>query len=496
MAPRRKPMPATDLTGGLNLGKDPIYLTDKESPNLLLVRFHKGLIKKMWGQGAFASLTTERVMDIYTYKQYDADEYLICCGVDHAYQYTAGAWAKISGAGPVFTGDASNIFFTTTFNNLFHVTNGKDLVQAWDGTTWTTPAANIITQFMVPFYSRLVTFNTTEGGAAYPSRLRWSIIGASTMTGTGSGAIDILDTQGAGTGLAVLGDRLFVFKEDSIWECYYVGGTDVFKVRKIIDKIGTFAGKTIVNTGGYLCFFGSDDIYVFDGSQAVPIGSNLYPYLFETSERIINSKMLNRAVAVYDYESKNYICALPTISSDDPYLLLYYDLNGKVFSRRYKSVTSLGFYTDRAGGTTWTAAVGAWTAAAWATPWRTGALPLGMPTLLFGGSTGTMEREDKITKSDELLTWESKDFIVAHNSRFVEVRYLAKGDPFEVSYSYDGGIVWTDPKTLTPLTDELAEVVDELNDETMKFRVRIRTLQQDFELAWIEPWYIPRARPV
>jgi hypothetical protein len=463
-----------------------------------MIRFHKGIMKKMWGNSTLASLpSSERAMELYYYQQYDSDEYLICCGIDHAYKLYTGAWTKISTAGPVFTGDSSNIFHSTTFNNLYLVTNGKDVVQKWDGSTWADMTGSIICKVMVPFYSRLVVGNTIESGTAYPSRLRWSIIGTSeTWTGTGSGAIDMLDTQDAITALCILGDKLFIFKEESIWECYYVGGTDIFRVRKVIDKIGTVASKSVINVGSFIIFYGNDDIYVFDGVQAVPVGTNMSPYLYETSDRVVSNTYLYKAISVYDSETNEYIVALPTLDNSEPNLLIFYNLNNKVFSKRILVCSCLGLYKDKAGSVIWSAATSAWNGGAWGIPWRQGYLPQGLPTVLYGGITGVVTREDKIVKSSELLTWESKDFVVSHNSRFVEFRYLAKGSPFSVAYSYDSGVNWTDDVTLTPSTTELAEVIHYVNISKFKVRIRIRTYGTDFEMIWIEPWYISRARSI
>jgi len=43
---RRQPYPVAQLTGGLDVSVDAIFLVDKASPYLRNVRFDKGLIKK------------------------------------------------------------------------------------------------------------------------------------------------------------------------------------------------------------------------------------------------------------------------------------------------------------------------------------------------------------------------------------------------------------------------------------------------------------------
>lgn len=496
---RRKPYPIVELTGGLNVSLEPIHIQDSESVNLSLVRYHKKTIKKDFAFSTHANLTSERVMGFHVYRQYDEDLYVICFGVDKAYQYTAGAWSAISGASPVFTGAEDDMFFSTTFDDLLIVTNGKDAIQKWNGTTWANlggspPSA---ARYMIPFYSRLILLYTTESATDYPHRIRWSIVGdPETWTGTGSGAIDVLETQDRITGVARLGDRVFVFKEDSIWELYYVGGTDVFKVRMISTDVGCRAGKTVVAVGTSLLFVGSNNVYSFDGATFSEIGSPIYPYMFETLDRTASLYRINRAHAIFDYEAGQYIVAVPTVDNATPNIILKYDLRGKFWTRRSKECTAMG-YLLRGLGTSvaWSAATSAWNGGSWGVPWA--ADVLGLPFIMYGGPTGVVQKDDKQTVSSETLIWETKDFVLARATRIVGMRYMVKGSgTFTASYSYDEGQTWTVPVNLTPTSSVyFTEVFDPLNYTSLKIRVKIEAANT-FELQWVLPLYIERQRPL
>lgn len=495
---KRKPYPVSSITGGLVTNLDPILLTDTQSPNLSLVKFHKGILRKMWGFSSFASPAAERLMLFDIYRQYDGDVYTLCASVDHAYSCSSGSWSKISGTGPVFTGAESDIFYSTTFGNLWIVTNGKDVIQTYSGSAW----ANLggtppICRYFQPFYSRLVCGCTTESGTLYPHRVRWSIAGnPADWSAAGSGAIDILDTQDVITGMAVLGDRLFIFKTDTIWECYYVGGTDVFKVRMVTKSVGCVAGKTIVNIRQKLYFFSGDNIYAFDGSTCTPLASGIFDYLYVSESKVVDTANLSRAHSSYDSEAGEYITFLPTLDNSTPNLCLVLSVDGQSFSRRTKVCTAVGYFYDVAGLTIWSAATTHWHETAWDIAWRQNILASGMPTLLYGGITGVVEKMDKLTKSLEELIWESKDFIFSHHQRFVECRFLVKGDPFYVKYSVDEGQSWTTPKLMTPSTTSFTEISDhDLNFTSLRLRVNISTANDDFELKWVEPWYLPRVEP-
>ena len=50
---KRQPYPVAQLTGGLDVSVDAIFLVDKASPYLRNVRFDKGLVKKGVGFAEF-----------------------------------------------------------------------------------------------------------------------------------------------------------------------------------------------------------------------------------------------------------------------------------------------------------------------------------------------------------------------------------------------------------------------------------------------------------
>lgn len=497
---RAKPYPVAQLTKGLDVSLDAMFLTDVASPNLDLVRFHKGIVKKDLGFTSFDGIS-ERCMLIDTYYQVDGDEYMLLASVDHCYKYdeSTSVWVKVStDPGPAFTGAEDDMFWSTTMNDIFIITNGKDTMQKWDSTTWANLGgwSSRVAKYLQPFYNHLVGGYTVESGTTCPRRLRWSVIGdPEDDTGSGSGFADLNDTVDFITALALLSDRLFVFKERSIWEVLHIGGTDVFKPRLVIDGIGTYAGQSVISLGSELIFFGTDGIYLFDGANVEPVGEPVFPILYETGEKIIDSTKLNRSPAVYIEETGDYVVVLPTSTSlGEPELVIKYNLLDKSFSKRTKATTCFGLYSAQQY-TTWAAATSAWNSGDWAIPWRQQQLPPGAPTTLYGQSDGTVELDNRVTKSTGLFTWESKDFMLGHASRWTEIRFRAKGDAFDVSYSTDQGRSWSSEVTLTPDSNDFTEVsLTDLNVTSQTLRIRARTYNEDIEIVWVEPWYIPRAR--
>ena len=494
---RRQPHPVVSPTGGLDVSLDPVFLTDQKSPNLREVYYHKGIVKKEFGFLTFSDTLADRPMAFANYKQLDGTEYLVCLTVDDAQEYdtTNDEWDLIANSDN-FTGDEDDRFDWTVMNDLLITTNGKDAIYKWDGTTWAVlgDLAAIQAKLVSQFYTYCILGHTIESGTTCPHRIRWSdTADPEDWTSGLFGFFDINDTQDQIVQLAMLGDRIFVFKEESIWEIYHVGGTDVFKYRNVIMGTGTRCPGSVVHIRGVLVFLGDDDFYSFDGSYVTPIGQDITALVTESQTKIVNTSKLNRAPGVYDVATHNYVVVLPT-ESDEPDLVLKWDVRNKVWTRRDKqNVPCLGLdrATDR---TTWDSAVGTWDGGSWDIPWDRLSLPPGTPQVLYGLDTGVTHKDDRATKSTNRLVWESKDFLFGHASRITGVSIQAKGDPFDLGYSLDGGVTWSGDDTLTPDVTEFKELFQGYNLTTQKIRFRIRTSNETLEVKWIEPWHIQRKR--
>lgn len=341
---RKRPYPVTQLTKGLDVSVDASFLTDQDSPNLEMVRFHRGLVKKDLGFKAFASLP-ERVMLIDTYYKLDGSSYLMALTLDECYQYDPGEeiFERVSGGGPEFTGDEDDIFHSISYNDLFIVTNGNDNIKYWDGSIFgdlagSPPKAKNLTAF----YDHLILGHTIEAGVDYPLKIQWSVIGDPTdWTGAGSGYFHLSDTPDWVIGFALLGDRLYVFKERSIWEITHVGGTDVFSAQLIMEGIGTIIPGAITSLGDEILFYGQDNFYLFDGSNLTGVGDKIFPYLYETGLKKVNLSKLPRAPSVYVEELGDFWVVPPT-SGDEPDWFIKYNIFDKNWTQRDIQEDTLG----------------------------------------------------------------------------------------------------------------------------------------------------------
>jgi len=167
-----------------------------------------------------------------------------------------------------------------------------------------------------------------------------------------------------------------------------------------------------------------------------------------------------------------------------------FDTKGWV-RRNSVEVTAFGYYYAAKARTTWATATGTWAAASGS--WRRRELASGAPTTLFGMANGLVYEDDRSTTDTTELVYETKDFLFGHRSRLTHARVYARYGGFTLYYSTDGGATWSAGQTFAA-TPDWSEFVLPLNFETVSIRFRITCTATRFEMRWVEPWYIDRAR--
>jgi hypothetical protein len=518
---KKQPYPIAQLTGGLDVSVDPVFLMDKASPFIHNVWLHKGLVKKGLGRAVFGTVSgsglplSGTVMYIDSFPLSNSDMHYLFMTESYVYSYnsTTGLYAKmnkVSGTPVPFTGTVDNCFssaigISSGGAEWYLLSNGIDDIQYWDGNLsnkfanlagWETATGNVQASQLIYFKNRLVAGGTTEAGNACPKRIRWSAAGDITdITGTGSGFFDLVDTDDWITSLVHMKDKLYVFKERSIWELEYVGGTTVFNPIIKIEGVGTYSPNSIVPLDEEILFYGSDNIYTFDGFGLKPIGAQIYSYLYETKERVINNTVSARFCASYLEELKLYVLCVARAQKQIPDLTFSYDFDYKAWTMRVKEITAIGFF-DVETGDPWNALVGDWNNGPgneqdWV--WMSRDLAAGAPTTLYGDSSGYVWEDDRTTKDTDYMCYQTKDFLFDHAVRWVEFRMQIVGGPFIVSYSTDTGVSWSDAKSFGASTN-WTEYTMFLNFTSQKVRFKIECAAQDLQIKWLEPWFIPRAR--
>jgi len=503
---KKQPYPVAQLTGGLDVSVDGVFLVDKNSPYLRNVRFDKGLIRKGLGWVQFGTGLpldgTPILIDTFPTADGTIHQLMVTTKWVYKYNESSNDYTKKNPT-VQFTGDESNQFSCVTTldsagNEIFILTNGKDKIQKWDGSAgnfadlagWST--GPVLARRLVIFKSRLLAGFTVEGGTVCTRRVRWSVAGnPEDITGTGSGFVDLAETSDWVVALVPLKNKLFIFKERSIWELPYKGGADVFggPILKI-DGVGTYSNLSIVSLGDELIFYGTDNIYLFDGENLDSIGKNIYSLVYETEKRLVNVGKADRVPSVYIEELKSYQLCFPTGESEIPSLLAEYSFDYQSWTLRDIQITAFGYYTV-SGQPRWVDMTGTWEAQTGI--WMQKKLPSGAPTTLIGTPDGYIYEDDRITKSTDYMVFQTKDWVFQHAQRVIEFRVQARGGPFNCYYSLDQGLTWSGAKTFSFRSD-WAEYVWFLNLTCQSIRMKIESSAEDLDIKWVEPWYIPRVR--
>jgi len=497
---RKQPHTVAKIDKGLRIDYDPVFIADQESANLTNVWFHRGLIKKDLGWANYASNFGGPILLIDNFPRKSGDVHLLVFTDTKIHKKDNGNWVEkyANASANLDASWFSTITYDANGSDLYVVTNGVDPILKWDG-----GGANFANlggigttkaKYVYTFKNRLILGYTIEGGEDNPFRVRWSVAGdPEDWANEGSGFVDIADSPDFITGFARLKDRLLVFKERSIWELAYVGGSTVFTPVRRIDAIGTFSPKSLVELGDAVLFFGSDNVYIYDGHNLESIGDAIYPLLYESDQKIVNADKLVRVPAVFVEELGEYWICVPT-EGEIPDLVFKYSFQSRAWTKRYEEVTAYGFSSVDVG-VAWIDQPGTW--ANQVGPWLTTSLRSGAPTTLKGDSQGNVYEDDRTNRDSSYAEFQTKDWILGLGARIVEVHVQYKGGPLSVQYSTDGGESWSDPEPKTlEQADEWTEGVVYLNTTTRKFRVKLFSTAEIFEVKWVEPWMVGRKRVV
>jgi hypothetical protein len=338
-----------------------------------------------------------------------------------------------------FTGTQDNLFFSTTFIDYYIVLNGKDSIQKWSGTSRFVDLAGSppsTAKTICCFQNRLLLGGTTETGTNYPQRVRWSSAGTiETWSGGTSGYVDIMDTVDWIMHLKLLKDKCICYKDYSIWEVKYTGGTQVFLPEMKVNGTGTLAPNTIVDRGEIHSLFGNSDILDFDGTYTKVFSTKINPLLFRTGDKILDFSKIIRATSLYISELNEYWISFPTEE-----IIFKYNIETTGWVRHNSlNVTTLGYYdSGSASSVIWSAAAGTWAVNTYGS-WRRRTLPANAPTVLLGFNTGQISEDDRSTSASTEMKWVTKDWHFGHSCKLVEVRFTYYKGGFTCYYSTDGG---------------------------------------------------------
>ncbi|MDE2100783.1 MAG: hypothetical protein KGL39_26290 [Patescibacteria group bacterium] len=272
---------------------------------------------------------------------------------------TAGAssWTDVSGT--TYAASNENWRFAQ-YNNLEIATDFADSVQVYnmisggsfanltpgpvDGTT--TQFAPLAKFACVTKTFLILGYTYDPVGGTNPARLWWSPSGAPAGVTSGgdtgwpvpgttlaqqtqSDYNDMIGPQGAITGLApsLTGCDVAIFFERGVFNGFYAGPPNIFNFYPAAAVKGCLASSSIVQLGTVVYYYGEDGFYSYDGTQALPIGTQKIDQFFAAS---VDQTALSLIVGAPDITNKSIVWIYRSIyaptATQDQMLIYRWDI--------------------------------------------------------------------------------------------------------------------------------------------------------------------------
>lgn len=304
MAPYQQ-FPIYDFKSGVQLNKSPWLLPKDAFVELQNIRVFRGLLQKRYGYSLFAKVSNNPIAGIYQYTKADGTQTLTFWDTRKFYTYDAvnKVVNAVSGLSD-FTGDADSTFWAVNWKDQLFFTNNADRLSYYDGSTIDNVLVDIdedtvneltTCKLVLVYHGRLIVFNTTEDGNAFPQRARWSSID-NPHDWTRDEYVDA-PTNDVIISADFIGDTLYVFFDKSIWALRYTQNSVLpFRWERVSSIDGGYAkharaafSDRILTTNGAR-FIGTDGIDTFKIDQVIPDAmlnvnpvhaQNIYSYVSE-----------------------------------------------------------------------------------------------------------------------------------------------------------------------------------------------------------------------
>lgn len=393
------------------------------------------------------------------------------------------------------------------------MTNGTDEVWKWTGSgdldqlisSFPSGVTSLTCSHVIEFKDHLLFLDVSEDGDRYPQRIRWSDTAdpADFLNGNAS-YVDLSGADWVQTACKFKGDYLVVFKERSIWVGYATGDSDIFQFDQKVTGAGCSAAATVESLGDELIFLGWDDVYVFNGIDYEPIGSEIQEELFND----LAPGDMDKCFGVVIEEQKEYWLFAPSVNSEycDIAWVFNYELNSwtkhdfAAVDGSTNGISHYGYYEKQANVT-----IGDLSGTIGEQTWRIGDREIlaAAPTTLFGDTDGYIYQYDRLVSNDDGTTidawFSTKDFMFTQlMERQIILRldvYFNGGGDLKIAYSTDFGTTWSEERTLSGNYDyDIDRAYWRIDCPLIRFRFRNNNAGEHFDFREARIYWQPSGR--
>ena len=326
------------LGGGLKDGFAPFLLENKDASGIQNIDFSQfgGIAQR----GGYAALNTTAItggttIDGLAWYEYDSGgnrvQKLISVHDGDVYKMDGldGTWDDITGAVSITAG---NRFTFAPFNGNLYMANDAEGVLYIDNSLTlaaaTMPTSVTSAKIVVEFQNYLIYLNVIVSGSRRYARLYYSNFN-DPSTFDALDFIDIANDDGQEiTGAKILGDRLVVYKNRSIYNVMFTGDADIpFAVYRSNSSVGAASAWSIQEVLNGHIFLSYDGIYYYDGMNSAKISDDI-----NTTFQSLNLQNLEESTSLV-YRTKNmYWISVPSSASSTNDTVLVYNFFLKAWS--------------------------------------------------------------------------------------------------------------------------------------------------------------------
>lgn len=372
--------------------------------------------------------------------------------------------------------------------------NGVDVPQYWSALSAGTKLAvlpnwdaNHRAAVIRPFGVYLIALYITKSGTAYPHMVKWShpadpgtvpVTWDETDPVYDAGENDLPDVN-AGLirdGLPLRGS-FYIYKDSSVWQMSFIGGTFVFSFQTLLETAGILAPRCVTMTGdgSRHVFVSQDDILVHNGNSVESILYNRYKkYLFN---QIDPANYLNSFMFTNPLKNEVWFC-YPEIGQTNPNKALIWNyregVKGALTEADVNFRNAAFGLVETASTDKWYTVSGTWTT--YVGPWS----QTNRKQVILCGTDATkfFEQDSGLTRDGSAfsatlqrvgLSVEGRkrtgEWIVNHGSKKLVNRVWLKleGGPVNVRIGFqeyvNGAVTWSSTKSFDPSTQRYVDVI-------------------------------------
>lgn len=197
--------------------------------------------------------------------------------------------------------------------------------------TFTAEAANITltkAKTIAQYNNYLFLGNVVVSSITHKSRIVWCNI-KDDLTWLATSFIDIAKDDGQQIiKIIVLGDRLVVFKERSIYNVFFTGDADIpFTVQEAGSNVGTIAQFSVQEIENGLVFLSYDGFYYYDGNNSYKLSLQI-----QTTLLGYNQTRFYQCHSMIQKNKNRYFCSFPSNGQTNNDTVVVWDWQLNAFS--------------------------------------------------------------------------------------------------------------------------------------------------------------------